>query len=78
MNTMDEFLEHPQLAARNRWRQINSPVGTLSALIPPVDLEGAEPVMGPVPALGQHTDDILHEIGFDAHIIAGWRERGVI
>src|SRR5262245_21691426 len=62
MNSMDDFLEHPQLAARNRWRQINSPVGTLSALIPPVNLEGVEPVMGPVPALGQHTDEILHQI----------------
>jgi itaconate CoA-transferase len=78
MNTMQEFLEHPQLAARNRWREIDSPVGKLSALIPPVDLEGMEPVMGLIPSLGEHTDGILEEIGFDASIVAAWRQRGVI
>ena len=78
MNTMQEFLEHPQLAARKRWREIDSPVGKLSALIPPADLEGTETVMGPVPSLGQHTDDILNEIGFDAPTLAAWRQRGVI
>lgn len=78
MNSIQEFFDHPQLAARNRWRDIDSPVGQLSALIPPVDIEGAEPVMGPIPALGQHTDDILNELGFDAPTIAAWRQRGAI
>lgn len=78
MNTVQEFLEHPQLAARNRWRNVDSPVGALSALIPPVDIEGVEPAMGPIPALGQHTDAILEEIGFDTATIAEWRGRGVI
>ncbi len=78
MNSIQEFLDHPQLAARNRWRDIDSPAGQLSALIPPVDIEGAEPVMGPIPALGQHTDDILTELGFDAPTIAAWRQRGAI
>ena len=78
MNTMHEFVEHPQLAARNRWRTVASPVGPLPALIPPVDLEGVEPVMGPIPSVGQHTEDILGELGFNAPVIAGWRERGVI
>jgi itaconate CoA-transferase len=78
MNNMQEFLEHPQHRARNRWRDINSPVGQLAALVPPADIEGAEPFMGPVPALGQHTDDILNEIGFDRSTIAEWRQRQVI
>ena len=78
MNTMQEFLEHPQLAARNRWREIDSPAGKLAALIPPADVEGAEPVMGPIPDLGQHTDPILNEIGFDAATVAAWRQCGVI
>lgn len=78
MNTIQEFLQHPQLAARKRWRDIDSPVGSLSVLIPPADLEGVEAVMGAVPSLGQHTDDILNEIGFDAPTMAGWRQRGVI
>jgi crotonobetainyl-CoA:carnitine CoA-transferase CaiB-like acyl-CoA transferase len=78
MNSITEFLEHPQLAARNRWRDIDSPAGKLSALIPPADLAGAEPVMGPIPSLGQHTKAILNEIGFDAPALADWRQRKVI
>jgi itaconate CoA-transferase len=78
MNTIQEFLEHPQLAERHRWRDIGSPVGQLQALIPPADINGVEPVMGPVPALGQHTEDILKEIGFDFSTIAAWRQRGAI
>jgi itaconate CoA-transferase len=78
MNTMQEFLDHPQLAARNRWRDIDSPVGNLSALIPPADIESVEPVLGPIPEVGQHTDPILKEIGFDVPAIAAWREKGLI
>ncbi len=78
MNSVQEFLEHPQLASRKRWRDIDSPVGKLSALVPPADLEGMEPVMGPIPSLGQHTNLILNEIGFDAPTLAAWRQRGVI
>ena len=78
MNSIQEFLEHPQLAIRNRWRNVDSPVGKLSALIPPADLADAEPVMGPIPSLGQHTNAILNEIGFDASALKDWRRRGVI
>ena len=78
MNTVQEFVAHPQLAARERWRIVDSPVGSLPALVPPVDIEGVEPVMGPVPALGEHTEGILAELGFEAAAIAGWRASGVI
>jgi crotonobetainyl-CoA:carnitine CoA-transferase CaiB-like acyl-CoA transferase len=54
---------HPQLQARGRWADYGSPVGTLQALIPPATLEGTTPVMGPVPAVGQHTDAVLAELG---------------
>ncbi len=78
MNSVQEFLEHPQLASRKRWREIDSPVGRLSALVPPAGLADVEPVMGPIPSLGEHTNVILNEIGFDAATLAGWRQRGVI
>src|SRR5436309_2753707 len=78
MHSVQEFLEHPQLASRNRWHEIDSPVGSLYALVPPADLADVEPVMGPIPSLGEHTNVILNEIGFDAAILAGWRQRGVI
>jgi itaconate CoA-transferase len=78
MNTMQEFVDHPQLAARNRWRTIQSPVGPLPALVPPVDLDGVDVTMGPIPGVGQHTEDILGELGFDRSTVATWRARGVI
>ena len=78
VNTVEEFLGHPQLSARNRWRDVDSPVGPLRALIPPVMLDNAEPVMGPIPDLGEHTDSVLRELGFDDDTIHDWRRCGVI
>jgi itaconate CoA-transferase len=78
MNTVQEFAEHPQLEARKRWGQIDSPVGPLKALFPPVTMENVEPVMNEVPALGQQTETILGELGFDSGKIAAWRQSGII
>jgi crotonobetainyl-CoA:carnitine CoA-transferase CaiB-like acyl-CoA transferase len=64
--------------ARNRWRDIESPVGPLHALVPPIGMEGTKPVMGSIPGLGEHTDAILREIGYDAATINDWRQRGVV
>lgn len=63
LRDMQSFADHPQLAARRRWAEYDSPVGPLRALIPPATLEGATPVMGPVPEVGQHTDAVLAELG---------------
>jgi itaconate CoA-transferase len=78
MNTVQEFLEHPQLQTRNRWAEVDSPVGPLQMLVPPVTLENTEPVLNAVPALGANTDAILKELNFDAETIAQWRTAGVI
>jgi itaconate CoA-transferase len=78
LNTVQEFLEHPQLQARNRWAQVESPVGPLHMLRPPVTLENAEPVLNAVPALGENTDAILAELKFDAQTIAAWRNADMI
>ena len=68
----------PQLAARGRWREIESPAGPLRAIVPPLDLEGMEPRMGAIPDVGQHTEEILAELGFDAAAIRGLREAGAV
>jgi itaconate CoA-transferase len=78
MNSVAEFLDHPQLKARDRWRQIESPAGPIRALLPPFDIDGVEPVMGPVPALGGQTDSILSELGFAPAMVAEWRRAGVV
>ncbi len=64
VNTVSEFLDHPVLAARDRWRMVDTESGPVRALLPPIDM-GAEARMGPVPALGDHTAAILTELGFD-------------
>ena len=78
MNSMTQFLEHPQLTGRGRWMEIGSEAGPLKALPPPVAIEGVEPVMGDVPALGQHTEAVLRELGFDTETIARWQKEAVI
>ncbi|GAA1649103.1 CoA transferase [Mycolicibacterium murale] len=62
VNTVSEFLEHPVLEARDRWRSVHTENGPTRALLPPLDL-GVEPRMDPVPALGEHTAAILAELG---------------
>jgi itaconate CoA-transferase len=63
MRTPAEFAAHPQLAARGRWREVDSPGGPVRALLPPVTVPGREPAMGAIPAAGQHTAAILAELG---------------
>jgi crotonobetainyl-CoA:carnitine CoA-transferase CaiB-like acyl-CoA transferase len=78
LNSVEEFLQHPQLAARGRWQQIDSPVGPLRSLVPPLTMDDVEPVMSAVPALGQHTESILKEFGFDADTISDWKKSRII
>jgi itaconate CoA-transferase len=73
INSVSQFIQHPQLAARNSWRQVDSPAGRVPALIPPVRMDGVDPIMGAIPELGQHTESILTELGFDAVTIARWK-----
>ncbi len=77
-NVPSEVLEHPQLAARDRWRQIDSPAGHIQALLPPPVISGYDPPMGAIPGLGEHTDAVLSEFGFGDEEIARLREQGAI
>ena len=63
MRSPTEFAAHPQLAARDRWRDVDSPEGQVRALLPPVTVPGRTAAMGAVPALGQHTTAIRAEFG---------------
>jgi itaconate CoA-transferase len=65
LRTMHEFAEHPQLAARDRWREADSPVGPVRSLLPPVTVAGREAAMGPIPDVGQHTDAVRAEFASD-------------
>ena len=78
MRTVHDFLDHPQLEARDRWREVGSPVGPLRALLPPATLDGAEPVMAPIPKVGEHTDKILAELGYRDDAVAILRQSAAI
>jgi itaconate CoA-transferase len=77
-NSVSDFLQHPQLLERHCWQTIDSPAGPLRALLPPTRMTGVEPAMGGVPSLGQPSERILDELGFDAATIAGWRKEQMI
>jgi itaconate CoA-transferase len=63
LRTPGEFARHPQLRARRRLRRVRTPGGDIDAFLPPVEAAGQEPVMGPVPALGEHTEAVRAEFG---------------
>jgi itaconate CoA-transferase len=78
MRTVRDFLDHPQLEARGRWREVGSPVGPLRALLPPAIMDGEEPVMAPIPEVGEHTDNILAELGYSDDAVASLRQSAAI
>lgn len=78
INSMQEFWEHPQLEARGRWREVNSPVGPLRAMLPPVTMDGFEPRMDPIPAVGEHSEQILRSIGYTEEAINRLRAENAI
>ena len=78
VNTMQEVWDHPQLKARDRWREVDTPAGPIPALLPPGSWQHSPPRMDAVPALGQHTDAILATLGYSAERIAELRKQGVI
>ena len=63
VNEMKDVWEHPQLKARNRWTEVQSPVGLLPALLPPATNNQFDARMDPIPAIGEHTKAILKELG---------------
>lgn len=78
INEIAEVWEHPQLKARGRWTEVGTPAGVVPALRPPAGLDGTEPRMDPVPALGEHTEPVLRELGYTDEAIAGLRAQSAI
>jgi len=78
VNDMQGVWDHPQLQARDRWREVDTSAGTIPSLIPPASNSAFEPRMDAVPGLGQHTDQILQELGLGMDRIEQMRVAGAI
>jgi itaconate CoA-transferase len=78
MNDMHEVWAHAQLHARRRQVEVMTPVGPVKAMLPPGVPDDFEPRMDPIPAIGQHTDAILGELGYSAADIRTLREQGAV
>ncbi len=78
MNDMPDVWSHPQLKQRNRWVNIDSPAGPIPALLPPGVSTASDVRLDAVPALGQHTEALLNELGFSTDAIRELREAAVI
>ena len=78
MNDMPDVWSHPQLKERNRWVSIDSPAGVIPALLPPGVSTASDVRLDAVPALGQHTEALLNELGFSTDAIRELREAAVI
>jgi itaconate CoA-transferase len=70
VNTMADLWSHPQLAARRRWVPVQTPAGLVPALLPPGAPDAADVRMDAIPAVGQHSEAILRELGLGAEEIA--------
>ena len=78
MNDMADVWSHPQLQERNRWVTVDSPAGKIPALLPPGISNAIDVRLDAVPALGQHTDALLSELGFSTDAIRGLREAAIV
>ena len=78
VSTMADVWAHAQLRARERWVQVTTPSGPIPALLPPGMPASFEPRMDPVPALGEHADAILAELGYAPADIARLRDEAAI
>ncbi|MGW9450334.1 CaiB/BaiF CoA transferase family protein [Streptomyces sp. NPDC055632] len=79
LNSVAELADHPQLTARDRWREVESPVGPLRTLLPPIVFPDApEPRTDRIPALGQDTDEVLAGLGLRESEVKELRNAGVV
>ncbi|NDJ88034.1 CoA transferase [Mycolicibacter kumamotonensis] len=78
VNLPNELIEHPQLEARRRWRDVDSPVGPIRSLLPPPVSPGWDLRMDRIPDVGDSTVAILKELGRIDSEIDDLKRAGVV
>jgi itaconate CoA-transferase len=78
LNSPTDVLTHPQLTERDRWQEVGTPAGPVMALLPPPQVQGWDWRLDPVPGLGEHTEAVLRELGYDDAEVSAMRAAGAI
>jgi itaconate CoA-transferase len=77
-NDVAGLIAHPQLAERDRWREVDSPGGPIPALRPPATIAEFGERFDPIPSVGEHTEALLRELGYTDADVARWRQAGTV
>lgn len=72
------LIDHPQLSTRDRWREVQTEAGPVRGILPPMNFRDVELPMGSVPALGQHTEAVLAELGLTEEQVERLRRAGIV
>jgi itaconate CoA-transferase len=78
LNQPIDVWNHVQFEARDKWRTVRTEGGLVRVLLPPFVFTDEEAAIGDVPSVGQHTDEVLAEIGFSTERIAMMRDVGAV
>jgi crotonobetainyl-CoA:carnitine CoA-transferase CaiB-like acyl-CoA transferase len=80
VHNLGELSEHPHTLASGMLLHYTSASGrAMRGVAAPLRLDGERLALRePPPALGQHTDAVLRELGYEPQQIARWREQGVV
>jgi itaconate CoA-transferase len=65
VNDLGAVMEHPQLAHNDLVAEVQSPAGAIPTIGNPFLVGRERPGLGAVPALGEHTAEVLRELGIE-------------
>lgn len=78
LKNIKQFANHTQLRERKRWIDVETPVGRIKSLLPPAANSKEDIKVSPIPEIGEHTNQILTELGMDQDTIKQLKDSQVI